>query len=534
MNSVSGVAGEQVPVLVVGGSLVGLSAAVFLAWRGVSTVLVETHAGSHLHPRAVGYTPRTLEIYRTVGLSLPEVPPTMRLRRSRVESLAGEWFEESDWTPEKKTRDAKSTQQALTLSFTRHTGAAIAQDRLEPLLRDKARELGAELRLGTELVRFEQDGAGVTAWLREKSGQEYSLRASYMIAADGSRSAVREALGIGRKGPGHMQTMRSVLFRAPLDEYLAKGVAQFEVEQADLKAFLTTYGDGRWVLMFKDDVERDEGALRVALQKAIGRTDLPIEIITTGRWDLSALIADCFSSGRVFLAGDSAHTLPPTRGGFGANTGIHDTHNLAWKLAAVLSGVSSSTLLGTYDAERRPVAWGRLEQTFVRPDYARYAPGVADGVKIADESAMEFGQLYRSAAVIGAGSELPAAARPDEWAGQPGTRAQHLWIERAGERVSTLDLFERTWVLLTEDPRWVAAALKTRETLGVPLESVHVGVDIELPEQPAFRAAFGIGAGGASLIRPDGVVAWRSVEMTGDPAAVLAEALAKVSARQPS
>ncbi len=355
-----------------------------------------------------------------------------------------------------------------------------------------------------------------------------------MIAADGSRGAVREALGIGSKGPGHLETMRSVLFRAPLDEYLAKGIGQFEVEQPDLKAFLTTYGDGRWVLMFRDDVERDEGALRLAVQKAIGRTDLPIEIITTGRWELSALIADRFSSGRVFLAGDAAHTLPPTRGGFGANTGIHDAHNLAWKLAAVLSGISSSKLLDTYNAERLPVAWGRLEQTFARPDYARYGAGVADRVEIVDEAGMEFGQLYRSEAVIGATSDLPAAARPDEWAGQPGTRAPHLWIERTGGRISTLDLFERTWVLLAEDPRWVAAAWKTRETLGVPLESVHVGVDFNLPEPAAFRTAFGIGARGASLIRPDGVIGWRSVEMTEDPAAVLAEALARVSARQPS
>ena len=203
--------------------------------------------------------------------------------------------------------------------------------------------------------------------------------------------------------------------------------------------------------MFMDDVERDEEALRAAIQKAIGRTDLPIEIITTGRWDLSALITDRFASGRVFIAGDAAHTLPPTRGGFGANTGIHDVHNLAWKLSAVLSGVSTPELLETYDAERRPVAWGRLEQTFVRPDYAKHAGGVADGVAILDEAAMEFGQLYRSTAVIGAGAELPPAARPDEWAGQPGTRAPHLWVEKGGARVSTLDLFERGWVLLADE-----------------------------------------------------------------------------------
>jgi putative polyketide hydroxylase len=518
----------RTPVLVVGGSLVGLSAAVFLAWRGVPTVLVEPHTRSHLHPRAIGYTARTMELFRTVGLAVPEVPQGTRLRRCRVESLAGKWFEESDWTPAKKD-GAPNVQGEKTLELTPHTGAAIAQDRLEPLLRDRARELGADLRLGTELIRFEQDADGVTAWLREEGGREYTLGASYVIAADGSRSPVREALGIGRKGPGHLRTMRSVLFRASLDEYLAKGVSQFEVDQPDLKAFLTTYADGRWVLMFMDDVERDEASLRAAIQKAIGRSDLAVEVITTGRWELSALITDRFSSGRVFLAGDAAHTLPPTRGGFGANTGIHDVHNLAWKLSLVVSGVSTPELLETYDAERRPVAWGRLEQTFARPDYARYAAGVADGVEILDESAMELGQLYRSTAVLGAGSELPPAARPDEWAGQPGTRAPHLWVERGGERVSTLDLFERSWVLLAEDPRWIAAATKTSETLGIAVKSLRPGADIRPPDPASFRKAFGIEAGGAALIRPDGVIAWRSVDLVEDAGAALGHALAMVS-----
>ncbi len=495
-------------VLVVGGSLVGLSAGVFLAWRGVPVVLVETHTGSHPHPRAIGYTARTLELYRTAGLAIPEVPAGVRLRRCGIESLAGAWFEESAWTP--------GPAQAELPELSRHTGAAIAQDKLEPLLRDKARALGADLRLGTELVRFAQDETGVTAWLRERGGREYALRAAYMIAADGTHGRVREALGIGRTGPGHLQTMRSVLFRAPLDEYLAKGISQFEIES--LRAFLTTYADGRWVLMFMDDVERDDAALRDAIQRAIGRMDLPIEIITTGRWELTALVADRFSAGRVFLAGDAAHTLPPTRGGYGANTGIHDVYDLAWKLAAVLSGASSPRLLETYDAERRPVAWTRLEQTFARPDYAKHAPGVADGVAILDETAMELGQLYRSAAIIGAGDELPAAARPDEWAGQPGTRAPHVWIERAGERISTLDLFGRGWVVLADDARWCAPGV----------ECVLVE---ELRPADALRRAFGLRAGGASLIRPDGVIAWRAIELAGDPAAVLAAALATAAQR---
>ncbi len=515
-------------VLVVGGSLVGLSAAVFLGWRGVPTVLVETHTGSHPHPRAIGYTPRTMELFRTVGLGalIPQAPRGFRLRRCKIESLAGRWFEESEWTPP-KPGEAKPP--APPTDDSPFTGAAIAQDRLEPLLRDRARALGADLRLGTSLVRFEQDADGVTGWLRDRDGRESTLRAAYLIAADGSRSPVREALAIGRKGPGSLQTIRSVLFRAPLEGYLERGISQFEIEQPDLKAFLTTYGDGRWVLMFMDDLERDDEELRAAIRRAIGRTDLPLEIITTGRWELSALITDRFASGRVFIAGDAAHTLPPTRGGFGANTGIHDVHNLAWKLSAVLSGASRPELLETYDAERRPVAWGRLEQTFVRPDYAKHARGVADGVPILDEAAMELGQLYRSTAVIGAGPELPHAATPAVWAGQPGTRAPHLWVEKGGARLSTLELFERGWLLLADDDRWRAAAALAAEKVGIDLTVLGIGADLQPSDLEGFRKAFGLSAGGASLIRPDGHIGWRSVALADDPAGALTEALAHVS-----
>jgi putative polyketide hydroxylase len=525
---------ESTSVLVVGGSLVGLSSALFLAARGVKPVLVERHAGSAAHPRAIGYTARTMELLRGVGLGgrVPEVPAGFQLLRARVESLAGTWFEQSAWTPKAAAPPAPAPEDSPC------QGAAIAQDTLEPMLRARASELGADLRLGTELLRFEQDASGVTAWLRGAGGREHTLRASYMIAADGARSPVREALGITRSGRGHLRTMRSVLFRAPLERYLEKGISQFQIDQPELKAFLTTYGDGRWVLMFGDDVERDEARLREAIFKAIGRSDLEVQILTTGRWELEASIADRLASGRVFLAGDAAHTLPPTRGGFGANTGIHDAHNLAWKLAAVLAGTSMPALLDTYDAERQPVAWRRHQQTFARPDYRAYAGGIADDEPILDDRAMELGELYRSSAVIGAGQELPPARRPDEWAGQPGTRAPHLWVDSSdGARVSTLDLFGNGWVLLGEDERWRSAAAHGSEALAVPLRFVRVGADTGsntaadlVPESPeALRTAFGLQPGGCSLIRPDGVVAWRCTDMPGDPAGTLLDAFGRVS-----
>jgi putative polyketide hydroxylase len=520
---------QSTSVLVVGGGLVGLSTAVFLAARGVPTVVVERHAGSSPHPRAIGFTPRTMELYRAVGLGerIPQVPTGFRRpRRVRVESLAGKWFEESDWTPKSGPAAGAAT---ATLERSPCNGAALAQDRLEPILRDRALELGADIRWNTELTHFEQGPEGVTASLRRLDGSEVSIQAAYLIGADGHRSPVREALGIGRTGRGQLGTVRSVLFRAPLQEYLQSGVAQFTIDQPGLQAFLTTYQDGRWVLFLNDDVERDEAALKTLIGQAIGRSELPIEVVTTGRWELSALIADRFASGRVFLAGDAAHTLPPNRGGFGANTGIEDAHNLAWKLSAVLAGKSTPALLDSYDAERRPIAWLRHQQIFARPDFEGRGAGVAAAVPILDDDAMEFGQLYRSTAVLGADNTLPPAMRPEQWAGQPGTRAPHLWVTKGGERLSTLDLFQRGWLLLAEDERWVPAAAQASQALGFELECLRVGVDFQPADPEAFRTALGLGPAGASLVRPDGYVAWRSVDLPVDPVQALTEALGRVS-----
>ncbi|MFF5213267.1 FAD-dependent monooxygenase [Streptosporangium sp. NPDC000396] len=514
---------ESTSVLVVGGGLVGLSAVVFLSWCGVPAMVVERHAASSPHPRAVGYTPRTMELFRAVGLGshVPQVPPGSQLRRARVHSLAGQWFEESSWTPQSSDRPR--------IEYSPHTGAAIAQDRLEPILRDKAVELGADIRFGTELLSWHQDGEGVLAVLRTRDGVEHAVRSDYLIAADGNRSPIREALGVGRTGRGHLSTSRSVLFKAPLEEYLQEGVRQFEIDQPGLQAFLTTYGDGRWVLIFADDQERDQDTLRTMVFQAIGRTDLEIELVNTGRWELSALVADRFASGRVFLAGDAAHTLPPSRGGYGANTGIDDVHNLAWKLSSVLSGESTPQLLDTYDAERRPIAWLRHQQIFARADYRRHAGASTDDIPIIDDDAMEFGQLYRSAAVLTAGDELPPAARPEQWAGQPGTRAPHLWLSRDGERLSTLDLFQRGWVLLAENDHWAAAAEQAAEWTGVTVDCQRIGGRLQPHEPEEFLRAFGLSQDGATLVRPDGYIAWRSRDLPAQPAETLTVALGQVA-----
>ncbi|MBU3064767.1 FAD-dependent oxidoreductase [Nocardia sp. NEAU-G5] len=517
---------ETTPVLIVGGSLVGLSAAVFLSWHGVPVVLAEKHLGSSLHPRAIGYTTRTLEHFRATGVELPASMQNIKPpRRARVESLAGAWLEEYPWTPGGKGGSYGSEESPV-------HATAIAQDALEPILRERARQLGADLRTGTEVLDLAQDADGVTATLRRRAdGHEYRLRARYVVAADGATSPIREALGIARHGAGLLSVQRSILFTAPaLEAYLEKGVVQFEIEQPDFQAFLTTYSDGRWVLMLGDDVERSAEEEFRAVRRAIGRDDVPVEIVTTGRWELAALIAARFSAGRVFLAGDAAHQLPPNRGGFGANTGIDDAHNLAWKLAAVLAGRSGPELLDTYDAERRPIANLRHDQLFARADYKAYLKTPDSAVQVLDDAAIELGQLYRSAAVIGAGDDLPPARTPSQWTGQPGTRAPHLEILLDGQTHSTLDLFQPGWVLMSQDERWAAPAVSASAELGIPVCFVRIGGEVTVVEPQAFPAAYGLGAAGATLVRPDGYIAWRAVQAPVDPALALTEALSVVAA----
>ncbi|KAJ5651258.1 uncharacterized protein N7484_004981 [Penicillium longicatenatum] len=519
------------PVIVVGASLVGLSAALCLASHHVSTIVLEKHAGISKHPRAIGFTPRTMEIYHTVGIENNDpAPDDFVLERAHVESVTGKWHDNSCWSDteknaKRKKEPFKSSQPKKEYSAAR--GYANPQDKLEPILEARALELGADIRRQHEVLNVEQDTNGVIVTVKNAQGNVQKLRGSYLIAADGNRSTVRELLQIPRQGRGFMQTIQSVLFHADLQKW-TKGIVQFDIEQPHLKAFLASYSDGRWALMFKDDIKRDDETLHAAIYQAIG-TEFPVEIITTAQWELTALVADTFQSGRVFLAGDAAHTLPPNRGGYGANTGIHDVHNLAWKLAAVLSGQSAPELLDTYSAERRPVALLRHDQIFVRADYKVHLDtAVSAGEKI-DDDAMEFGQIYLSKGIVGANGSLPRAMKPDEWMGQPGTHLPHCWVERGGARVPILDIVGSEWTLVTASKGWVEAVSEVNEGSSVKIRSVCVGLDVSSSGDVDIQTLLGICGSGAVLVRPDGYIAWRSVELQVDAGEILRSALSRVA-----
>ncbi|PYH88108.1 FAD-binding monooxygenase [Aspergillus ellipticus CBS 707.79] len=301
---------NQPPVLIIGGSLVGLTASLALTTAGIPNITFEKHAQISAHPRAMGFTPRTMEYYRSLGIAdqIPQAPADFTLLRARRSA-------QSPTNPQ--TPPAKPT-------FSSLRGAAIPQDALETILSTTALSRGADIRRGWTVLTFTQTPTGVTITvLPPCSKTPTAITGSYLLAADGHRSTIRGQLATPLSGIGHMQTMRSVLFRADLSP-LTSDITQFEIDQPEsnsLHAFLTTYNDHRWVLMFYDDIHRSEPDLRSAINLAIGRDDIPVHIITTGRWDLTARIAERFHHGRVFLLGDAAHTLPPNRGGYGRSWG---------------------------------------------------------------------------------------------------------------------------------------------------------------------------------------------------------------------
>lgn len=517
------------PVIVVGASLVGLSAALCLASHHVPTIVLEKHAGISKHPRAIGFTPRTMEIFHTVGIENNDpAPDDFVLERAHVESVTGKWHDNSSWSDTERNAKTKKERPGISQKkeYSAARGCAKPQDKLEPILEARALKLGADIRRQHEVLNVEQNASEVTVTVKDAQGNNQQIRGSYLIAADGNRSTVRELLQIPRQGRGFMQTIQSVLFHADLQKW-TKGIVQFDIDQPDLKAFLASYNDGRWALMFKDDIKRDDEALHAAIYQAIG-TEFPLEIITTAQWELTALVADEFQSGRVFLAGDAAHALPPNRGGYGANTGIHDVHNLAWKLAAVLSGRSAPELLDTYGAERRPVALLRHDQIFVRADYKVHLDtAVPAGEKI-DDDAMEFGQIYLSKGILGAGEGLPRAMKPDEWMGQSGTQLPHFWVERDGAKVPILDVVGSDWTLICISKRWNEAVSEVNKGSSVKIRCVCFGLDVFLSGDVDIQMLLGISGIGAVLVRPDGYIAWRS-EFQVDAGKILGSALSQVA-----
>jgi 2-polyprenyl-6-methoxyphenol hydroxylase-like FAD-dependent oxidoreductase len=501
----------EVPVLIVGGSLVGMSTALLLGHHGIRALAVEHHRGTAIHPRAALINQRTMEILRSVGIE------------RMVHEKSGEQFDQDGAIMAVETLAGKELAWYIAnlnegvRDVSPCTRVFITQSVLEPLLQKRAVELGAELRFGTRMTSFEQDADGVTAVIEDRdTGKRQTVRARYMVAADGSHSSIRERLGIRMLGRGVFSDSVTIYFRAPVAPLMrGRNLSVIMVVNPVLRGFFRIekpYESGFLAVHTIGDPAHPETNVSNGLTNercleyvhaALGTDEVPVTIENVMHWQSTADIAECFRQDRVFLAGDAAHVMPPY-GGFGGNTGIHDAHNIAWKLALVLKGIAGPDLLSTYDSERRPASGFTVEQA-----YSRYVTRAASylgttGMQpLQDDLNIEMGYCY---------SPGPLHENPRDSKGRPGTRAPHVWIERDGGKISTLDLFGCGFVLLAGP-----GGSAWREAAGP-------GVDVVQIEESAFPAAYGIPPSGAALVRPDGFVAWRG-ESAQDLSGVLSSLL---------
>jgi putative polyketide hydroxylase len=528
----------DIPVLISGGGPVGLAASLLLSRHGVRSLLVERHPSTALTPKARGINARTMEVFRQCGID--SAVRAAGLAEGRLglivwaESLAGNEIE----------RRVPGRATAKNMAATPVKNCLCAQDDLEPVIRRFAEEAAAPgaLRFNTELTSFSQRPGAVTGILTDRtSGEETAFTARYLIAAEGAQSRVRRALDVKMTGEEKVYDSVNILFHADLTQWVEhRPAALYFVEQDDLRAtFLTINGRDRWGFLIhsprkfgwqpQDFTPEFCAAL---IRKGVGVPDLAVSVLAIGPWEASAIVADHYRIGNVFLAGDAAHEMPPT-GGFGLNTGVQDVHNLAWKIAAVIDGNADEALLDSYHAERQPfgrvVTENALANALSMGRNARQSK-VLPRREFLNEQGLIFGACYQSTAVVPDGTPPVVVDDPvTDYvpSARPGSRAPHVWLTRGSGQISTIDLFGPHFVLLAgrDGDAWRRAA----QAIGPsrpPLVAFTVGRDGDLGDPDGhWHRAYGVDTDGAVLVRPDGHVAWRSHASASRPLEVLRAAL---------
>ncbi|GGY02533.1 FAD-dependent monooxygenase [Streptomyces hiroshimensis] len=494
----------SVSVLIVGAGLGGLSTALFLGLHGVPALVVERHPGTSTQPKARGQMPPAMEALRAAGLEkefLAAAPPGRpEMTIVIAESVTG--------------RVLHSITEAMPDFglFSPAPVGMVSQERAEPLLAARAAGLGADIRFSTYLESFTDGPDGVTAVLRDTAGGEtYEVHAAFLVGADGHRGRIREAAGIGTHGRGTLGENTSVLFEAGLDLVLDGAAVQMHyLQNPELPggsgAFVSTDTPGRYVAAVEEPT--DDAHARELVRLVTGVPGLDVKILGSTVWSTACRVADRFSSGRVHLVGDAAHVMPPT-GGQGGNTALMDGYHLAWKLAAVVRGQAGPGLLDSHDAERRPFAEFVVEQQYANM-VQRTAPHLADDTvaELVDAASALFGYRCPAGAFLPEPGDGVLLEHPAAPSGRPGARAPHVVL---GDGRSTRDLYGRGFVLLTGSRAWRTGAARASERLGVPVAVPTLDGD--------WTGAHGVTASGAVLVRPDGIVAWRSAA-EGDPGTV--------------
>ena len=491
----------------VGGGLVGLTACLLLRRHEVAVTLVEKRATTSAQPKARRLHMRSMEIFRELGLA-GLVNEAARDLAGHDHMAAGPTLADAEQLPlwEAGGAGGPISQPSPELP------CLLSQDLLEPLLREAATDAGVDVRFSTELTSFTECGDHVDARLIDhRDGRQYDLAARYLVGADGAHSSTREMLGITRSGNGFVgRPSVNVYFSADLAEVVrGREFNLCQITHPEAPGTLASVdGRRRWVFMSTGgNADRDWPAV---LRRALGVPALDLAVMSVLSWQPEMRVADRYSAGRVHLAGDAAHVMPPFAAS-GANTGIADVHNLAWKLAAVLGGQASPGLLDSYDAERRPAGWFAADQS------SRRTQQISDRLPPDPDLAHPY-VLAAGGFQYTAGALVPCAGSPCdpepvtrfEPRGRVGTRVPHCWLD-PGRTHSTIDLAGPAWALLTS-----CKPLPLTVTVGSPRIDVH-----QLSE-----VAF-LGPGDLILLRPDQIVAWRGTS----PSAALTALHAILDAR---
>jgi 2-polyprenyl-6-methoxyphenol hydroxylase-like FAD-dependent oxidoreductase len=513
-------------VLIAGAGPVGLALATELAWRGVSCVLVEQGDGSVDFPTTNLVNTRTCEHLRRWGLAdrvryttgFPTDYPRNYVFVTRMNGYELARFDH----PANGDAAARSP-------YSPEGRIWVSKPFFDPVLHQHVKSLPAvEVRYGTSLESFQQDDDKVVAEVIDtRSGQRGVIEADYLVGCDGGKSSVRRWLGIRMEGNFVEGQNLAILFRSTqlLNNHHGKAVMYQVINHNTLGAVAAVDGRELWRVNLRGIRPAQLPLLDAAqlVRDALG-PDIPFEIQSVRPWDAHRVVAQRYGHGRVFLAGDAAHLLWPA-GGFGMNTGIGDSVDLGWKLAATLQGWGGGRLLDSYEPERRPIGIHNVNEAGdMRADSDTQIPtsplleeDSEEGKKLRakaheailrtrakefqyDSAGVELGYRFGYSPIcIPDGTPPPpddhATYTPTTW---PGARAPHVWLK---DGRSTLDLFGRGFVLLVLSSKAIeiAAFITAAKKVNLPLEVV-------LLDEPAVCEVY---ARQLVLVRPDGHVAWR-------------------------
>jgi 2,4-dichlorophenol 6-monooxygenase len=553
----------ETDVLVVGSGPAGASAALFLSHHGVDTVVITKYRWLADTPRAHITNQRTMEILNDADVAqeaLRDAVPNHLIGNSILcDTLVGrEIGRIKSWG----AAPDRISDYRLNSPF---EICDIPQNYLEPILISNAAKRGAVIKFSTEFLSLTQDEHGVTAQVRDRvSGETYAIRAKYVIGADGGRSRVASCVGLPMVGEMGLAGSINVLFKADLTPYVAhRPSALFWMLNPEARIGGLGVGLLRmirpwneWLCVWSYDIARPapeitEADAAAIVHKILGDSTIPVEISSISTWTVNKAYASQYASGRVYCVGDAVHRHPPNNG-LGSNTSIQDSYNLAWKLAYVLKGIAGEGLLDTYCSERSPVGrdivtraitsiqetrdllaifepdgqTGELDLTRVF-DMAEQGADTRDRVAQAIHRknyefnclGIESNIVYKSSSIIPnvsvdlSGVDETQSAFHSKLVA--GARFPHVWVTRAGQEISTLDLLGKgkfTLVAGSLGTDFVEAARQLAAERGIPLRTCRIGPSGDVQDiYFDLRNRIGFGDSHVALVRPDGHVAWAGV-----------------------